>query len=177
MRKSLALFLAIVFCSAAKSSALYSVSNTGNWPDSWPKELEQLRGHSKTYVGPMFENRHYLIPFTKREQFEAAWPQLLTVKSKSAPIILRRARKTDFMKVGSAGVIVHTPPIYKDREADREEPILGQDNPHATWMKTSYIELVVDGEIVDLNRIPLPADTPIIDQRFDDDKSAKPVSQ
>jgi hypothetical protein len=26
--------------------------------------------------------------------------------------------------------------------------------------------LVVDGDIVDLNSIPLPADTPIIDQRF-----------
>ena len=30
------------------------------------------------------------------------------------------------------------------------------------------IELVVDGNIVDLNRIPLPADTPIIDKRFKD---------
>ena len=33
-------------------------------------------------------------------------------------------------------------------------------------MNTTYIELVVDGDIVDLNRIPLPADTPIIDERF-----------
>jgi hypothetical protein len=33
-------------------------------------------------------------------------------------------------------------------------------------MWTSYIELVVDGRIVDLNRIPLPVDTPIIDERF-----------
>ena len=28
------------------------------------------------------------------------------------------------------------------------------------------IELIVDGDIVDLNRIPLPTDTPIIDKRF-----------
>jgi hypothetical protein len=28
------------------------------------------------------------------------------------------------------------------------------------------IVLIVDGKIVDLNRIPLPADTPIIDKRF-----------
>jgi hypothetical protein len=28
------------------------------------------------------------------------------------------------------------------------------------------IELVVDGKIVDLNRIALPADTPIVDERF-----------
>ena len=33
-------------------------------------------------------------------------------------------------------------------------------------MRTNYIELIVDGKIVDLNRIPLPADTPIIDKRF-----------
>jgi len=33
-------------------------------------------------------------------------------------------------------------------------------------MNTTYIELAVDGKIVDLNRIPLPSDTPIIDERF-----------
>ncbi len=33
-------------------------------------------------------------------------------------------------------------------------------------MNTTFIELVVDGSIVDLNRIPLPEDTPIIDERF-----------
>lgn len=33
-------------------------------------------------------------------------------------------------------------------------------------MNTTFIELVVDGKIVDLNRIPLPRDTPIIDERF-----------
>ena len=31
-----------------------------------------------------------------------------------------------------------------------------------------YIELIVDGDIVDLNRILLPADTPIIDKRFEE---------
>ena len=36
------------------------------------------------------------------------------------------------------------------------------------WEQTIYIELIVDGNIVDLNRFPLPADTPIIDERFKD---------
>jgi hypothetical protein len=36
------------------------------------------------------------------------------------------------------------------------------------WGHTTFLELVVDGEIVDLNRIPLPPDTPIIDERFQD---------
>lgn len=35
-------------------------------------------------------------------------------------------------------------------------------------MNTTYMELAVDGNIVDLNRIVLPADTPIIDERFKD---------
>jgi hypothetical protein len=30
------------------------------------------------------------------------------------------------------------------------------------------IVLIIDGNIVDLNRIPMPADTPIIDRRFKD---------
>jgi hypothetical protein len=43
-------------------------------------------------------------------------------------------------------------------------------------MNTTYVELVVDGDIVDLNRIPIPADTPIIDRRFEGarNKSPKP---
>ena len=43
-------------------------------------------------------------------------------------------------------------------------PPLGQEG-------TTYLELVVDGDIVDLNRIPLPADTPINDERFKDAKN------
>jgi hypothetical protein len=35
------------------------------------------------------------------------------------------------------------------------------------WRARIDIELIVDGNLVDLNRIPLPADTPIIDKRFE----------
>ena len=34
------------------------------------------------------------------------------------------------------------------------------------------IELIVDGDVVDLNRIPLPPDTPIIDKRFKEEHKA-----
>ena len=50
------------------------------------------------------------------------------------------------------------------------EVIPAQDNPRTTLMNATFFELVVDGEIVDLNRIALPADTPIIDERFKDEK-------
>ena len=34
------------------------------------------------------------------------------------------------------------------------------------WRARTEIDLIVDGKVVDLNRIALPADTPIIDRRF-----------
>ena len=41
-------------------------------------------------------------------------------------------------------------------------------------MNTTFIELTVDGNIVDLNRIALPEDTPIIDERFNDAQNKAP---
>ena len=49
-----------------------------------------------------------------------------------------------------------------------EAPLPGDPKNPGRWIYTTFIELVVDADIVDLNRIPLPADTPIIDERFED---------
>ena len=102
---------------------------------------------------------HYAIPFTKRDEFESAWPHLLKVKSKGAPIVLRRGPSFWLGDKATAGVCVHTPPAGEDPIADGKDA-------KGNWEKTIFIELIVDGEIIDLNRIPLPADTPIIDERF-----------
>jgi hypothetical protein len=169
MKRATAFLAAIAFCAVCSAVyALYLVNDKGTWPESWPKELEPLRKQSRTSVGPMVLNRHYQIPFTKREEFESAWPHLLKVKSKGAPIILVRGPKTDFFAIKPAGVLIHSPPAGTDKRANPETPIRGQTNARTTWMNTTFIELVVDGKIVDLNRIPLPADTPIIDERFKD---------
>ena len=142
---------AIALCEVGSVYALYSVIDKGTWPESWPKELEPLRKQSRTLVGPLKEYRHYAIPFTKREDFESAWPHLLKVTSKGAALRLVRAPNFCLGEGAKAGVVVHSPP-------------LGQEG-------TTYLELVVDGDIVDLNRIPLPADTPINDERFKDGKN------
>lgn len=168
MKRTTACLAAIAFCVVCSSVyAIYEVSNGGTWPESWPKELEPLRQQARTLVGPVVLQRHYEIPFTKREEFESAWPHLLKVKSKGAPIILVRGPKTDFMAIKPAGVLIHSPPAGTDKQANPEAPLPGQTNVRARWMWTTFIELVVDGNVVDLNRIPLPADTPIIDERFD----------
>jgi len=168
IRKPLLLMLVITVCSVY---ADYLGYNEGTWPKSWPKELEPLRKQARTLEGPEVLNRHHEIPFSKREEFEAAWPHLLKVKSKGAPIFLVRAPRTNFFRVKPAGVLVHTPPTGTDKEANPEEPLAGsgwQDPAHlrGRWTWTTFIELVVDGKVVDLNRIPLPDDTPIIDERF-----------
>ena len=170
MKATIAVVTAIAVCAVGSGVyAIYGVSEEGTWPKSWPKGLEPLRKQARTLVGPMVPQSHYEIPFTKREEFEAAWPHLLRVKSKGAPIILVRGPKADFMEVKPAGVLIHSPPAgQNDNPATPEAPIPGVTNVRVRWMNTTYIELVVDGNIVDLNRIPLPADTPIIDERFKD---------
>jgi hypothetical protein len=64
-----------------------------------------------------------------------------------------------------AGVLVHCPPGGVEPE-ESAGPVSGFKGARERWMNTTYIELVVDGEIVDLNRIPLPPGTPIIDECF-----------
>ena len=67
----------------------------------------------------------------------------------------------------TAGVVVHCPPERRATDpAPPKTPIPGVEHARTGWMNTTFIELVVDGQVVDLNRIPLPPDTPIIDERF-----------
>jgi hypothetical protein len=146
-----------VFASSAYAD--YVVTDNGTWPKSWPVELEPLRKSARTLEGPLQLLLHHAIPFTKRDEFESAWPHLLKVKSKGAPIVLVRGPSFWLGEGKDAGVCVHTPP-------EGQAPIVDGKDAKGNWEKTIYIELIVDGQIIDLNRIPLPADTPIIDQRF-----------
>jgi hypothetical protein len=153
-----------VVCSAASGD--YAFWDKGMWPGSWPKELEPLRKQARTYEGPIDTDRRYLISFTNRDEFESAWPHILKVKSQGAPIILMRGPKTDFFEVKPAGVLIKAPPTRGDKPANPETPLPGEMDARTKWRNTTYIELVVDGQIVDLNRIPLPPDTQIVDERF-----------
>jgi hypothetical protein len=101
----------------------------------------------------------------------------LKVKGKRAPIVLQRSpfNHWHFGKI-KAGVLIQSPPRQTGNRVNPEEPQPGTDNLRLRWMWTNYIELVVDGKVVDLNRIPLPADTAIIDARFTgaQNKAAEP---
>ena len=156
MSKKTTLLAAIVCCAVCSSTfAEFVIWEKGMWSETWPKELEPLRKQARTLDGPVPGLLHYQIPFAKREEFESAWPHLLRVKSKGAPIILMRSPYTRLGRI-DAGVFIHT-------------PLAGTVDP-ANLERCIYIELIVDGKIVDLNRIALPADTLIIDERFKDEK-------
>jgi hypothetical protein len=174
MKKSTVLLIAAAVSAVGVGStafALYDVFDTGIWPKSWPAELEPLRKQSRTLVGPLapYMNRHYHIRFANGDEFEAAWPHILKVKSEGAPVFL--VSGSNFAP-GKDSVVIHSPP-KADNPVPPEEPIPVKDVSQPR-INTTYIELVVDGNVVDLNRIPLPADTPIIDQRFKARQGASP---
>jgi len=158
MKTTIRLIAMIAICAICSTVfAMYSVADKGTWPESWPKELEPLRQQARTYVGPTAAQPHYVIPFTKREDFESVWPHILMVKSKAAPVILLKGPQTFFEC--KAGVIIHSPPPQNKGKTMPEEPLPG--DGAGRWMYTTYIELVVDGDIVDLNRLELPDDVQI----------------
>ena len=168
---NLAITLSVTFMLvlACRASADYSVQDQGTWPKSWPKELEALRKQARTLEGPLMPLLHYAITFSDRDAFESAWPHFLQVKSAGAPIVLRRGASFWLRDGAKSGICVHTPP-------DGQAPITDPKKIAGRWEQTIYLELIVDGQIVDLNRIALPRDTPIIDERFEEKprKEAKP---
>lgn len=168
MKSKITFLAAFAFC-AASVSANYSVRDEGTWPKSWPKELEPLREQARSLRGSLADVTLYEIPFARRESFEATWPHILKVKTRGAPVILVRGPDTWMGKI-DAGVRIHCPPGRVGEPVTPGTPIAGAGDAATRWLYTNHIELIVDGKVVDLNRIPLPPDTPIIDKRFEDGK-------
>ena len=157
------LVVAIVVSAAVPVHAFSSGGPGGKWPKSWPRELEPLRKQAWTWMGGLVGIISYHVPFSNRKEFEAAWPHILKLNSKGVAITLVRGPRVNAWKVfpkkknktgvrgKSAGVIIRMP--LKNTKAGPYSKIA--------------ITLVVDGNTVDLNRIRLPANTPITDRRFE----------
>lgn len=169
----------IVLFTANPAQALLMGGPGGWWPKSWPKELEPLRkqawtwSHGRTHQGIAWGS--YDIEFKSREQFETAWPHILKLHEKGVPVTLRRGAhvrvwKTRPPKGQMAGVRI----VFSKKVDIKRPPKIKLEKTtfsktggvFATKCMVRGIELVVDGKIVDLNRIHLPADAQIIDKRF-----------
>jgi len=179
--------------------ALVMTDDKGTWPASWPKELEPLRGQAKTVcVAHGIQENVYEIPFADRAEFEKAWPYLLKLKSKGAPLILERSPSTYAVsgstlttgvrilwpsggttaRPGGAKLEAGAPwpaylssatgelPEYVTVENDKWVPATADERKGFLHRARVDIVLVTDGRVIDLNRIALPAGTPIMDRRF-----------
>lgn len=164
-----------------------------SWPQELEQYRAQAKTFGM--MEGMSEDIHE-IPFFKRKDFEQAWPHILELKTTGAPIILEPSPSTlsGGLSTAEAGVRVLCPGRASSRLSDGKmletgppwpddlklpsggmpEYVVNQDGK---WVASGVkdfggfrarldIVLIVDGKIVDLNRIPLPADTPIIDKRF-----------
>ena len=138
------LVVAIVLSMVPSVHALEVGGPGGTWPKSWPKELESLRKQASTWVGGQVMNTRYEIPFVNRERFEAAWPHIIGLKSKGSSLTLMNGRRNFHNSSRTASVMI-LPPL---------------ENSSGNLSQTRIV-LIVDGYIIDLNRIRLPADSPI----------------
>lgn len=166
MKTTTALLTAVLACALLPAYADYSVNDRGEWPRTWPKQLEPLRNQSRTLVGPMAPNRIYAIRFTRPEDFKAAWPYLLKVKSKGAPVFLVHGPNFYLGEHNKVGVVVHCPPLAQPGQpAPAEAPIPGVTSPRQRWMNANYLEVVVDDDIINAKQVAVPRGTPVIDER------------
>ncbi|WP_010587475.1 hypothetical protein [Schlesneria paludicola] len=190
-------------------------SDRGEWPVSWPKELEELRPIAKSLdCATGLQECIYTIPFDSKEDFEKYWPSLMMVRTPGSTLTLS---KVDEIEPGWGKLLTNAKPCVRirgpvasvlaryeksfgsdlssnDPEAESIRELVG---PHGelpeyvtqilvnratpVWRDSGKapenvvgfkhrlrvdIELVVDGDVIDLNRIPLPQDSRIIDRRF-----------
>jgi hypothetical protein len=172
------------------------IIDTGTWPNSWPKELEPLRKDARTYsLMAGIQEVIYEIRFKDRDTFERYWPILLGVKSKGAPLTLKKVAsegpKQEFWLTDETSAVriyatpgASGPPwLESARMPDgrlSEYVVQEKVNDERTWIPATRekdfqgilfraridLEVVVDGKIIDLNRIRIPSDTPIIDNRW-----------
>jgi hypothetical protein len=205
MKKQFAmvLFTVMTFLVSSFCFAMVEISDTGTWPASWPKELEPYRKQARTVtVAHGIQETVYEIPFDNREDFEKAWPYILTLKGSGSRLILEKSPSTYSISgsTSTTGVRILCPSGGVSVTPDGTRLIAGPPWPENIKLKSGELPeyvvhengkwvpadrshgkgcmnrarvdlvLITDGKIVDLNRIPLPPDTLIIDNRFKDKK-------
>ncbi len=158
--------------------AVVGVNDRGNWPEKWPKELEPLREASRTIdVATGLQQKIYEIPIPDRTTFEKVWPAVLEVRTPGSPLTLYRKATPPPKAWGhflsNKGEIPEWAVMTKGDDgrsrwvpADpwNEKP----GDPRGFYHRVRIdVELVVDGEVIDLNRVAFPEGVAVFDRRFD----------
>ncbi|MCA9095897.1 MAG: hypothetical protein KDA68_20600 [Planctomycetaceae bacterium] len=130
--------------------------------------MEPFRTQSSTRLSGIAQFLTYEIPFENRADFEAVWPHLLKIKTQGAPVCLVKHSTPGLRGDIRAGVYVWCPPSERG-ELNMKRVVEAVPNGAKREQYRGsmiFLGLVVDGEIVDLNRVEMPKETPIIDMRF-----------
>ncbi len=109
--KSLVSLFAVLL--PASLTAMVSESSRGDWPKSWPKQLEAFRVQARTVgVHNGTQENIYIITFNNRADFARIWPVLLQLKTPGAPLTLYSTNsptKTAFWNNEKASVRIFAP--------------------------------------------------------------------
>jgi len=189
-----ALMASLLLVPSTAAVGLVMVSDRGEWPATWPKALEPCRARAKTVeVAHGIQETVHEITFASRQEFEKAWPAVLTLLGKGAPLILESSPSTygtSGSKAGpgvrircaSGGKLGSKPrlgppwpdnlrlpsgalPEYVVRVDGKWAPFDGTSRAGFAFRARQDVVLIVDGTVVDLNRIRLPSGHPVIDNR------------
>jgi hypothetical protein len=98
MTRAIGLAVAVTMAALFPLTACFGLAREateGEWPKSWPQELEGLRKQSRTIsIASGIQEEIYEIGFSDRETFERLWPIFLALKSNGGTITLYRTGKT-----------------------------------------------------------------------------------
>lgn len=87
------------------SYSLVMSSMQGEWPAHWPKELSQFRSSSETYsILAANQADVHVIPFNNSEDFENAWPHLLSLLTDGSEILVTDAADDDSNRLYTDGI-------------------------------------------------------------------------
>jgi hypothetical protein len=207
----LVLFVTGIFlCVQVSGGLVVMMSRPPQWPEGlrpqvWSKDQETIFQQRISFAGWYFQYddvREALLElrFDSRADFETLWPAIVSVKSKGAPVILKKGESSYRGRPAVAGGVQILYPLSNQeglskpgidpnllaavlKSSDRPPEYVttagrpftgvlpppapkGYELPEPLYRVRTDIILVVDGDVIDLNRIQLPEDTPIIDQRF-----------
>ena len=196
-RTKLLTFMSAAAMGCAAAFAMVAIQWRGTFPKSWPQELDAFRNEARTlWIGNGIQETVYEIQFDTRDEFQKAWPYIISLKSKGAPVILEKSPSTFHERPLTAGVRILWPaggevglpdgtrlstgppwpasvrlssgelPEYLTLKGGVMVPYTGQEYQGFLYRARVDVVLIADGLIVKTNDIEIPAQTPIIDKRI-----------
>lgn len=166
-----ALVLLAVGADVALGREVYSAR--GSWPADWPQGLDAWRDRATTLrAAPLGQDGYYTVTLEDREAFEQGWAALLEVPHADHPTLtLVSAPPTDVAGKTLGGRQPGRPVVQV-----RYYRSFGEKGKKSREVAVG-ITLFVDGKIVDLNRVRIPAGYKIDDRRTLSGKTAGPTAQ